>query len=65
MFLSVCFPFKISHFTMFFLDCKRVNSVTNCFSISPHVICTRIKNSVQLLAMIGNNRLFARPWLSK
>ena len=62
MFLSVCFPVNIRYVTLkcFFLAYKTVDYETNCFSLAPHLISTRIKNSVPLSAMIGNNRLFAR-----
>ena len=69
MILSVCFPVKVSHFTMFFLDYKKVDYDTNCFSLTPHVLSTGIKktkkNSVHLSAMIGTICLFARPWSPK
>ena len=68
MFVSVCLPVKVSHFTMFFLAYKKVDYETKCFSLTPDVISTRIKktkNSVSLSAMIGNNRLFVRTLSSK
>ena len=34
-----------------------------CFSLTLHVVSTRIKeNNAQLSAMIGTNRHFAEPW---
>ena len=43
MFLSVCFPVKLSHYTTLFLAYKKAAFETNCFSLTPHVISTRIK----------------------
>ena len=37
----------------------------NCFWLTPHVICIRIKKNVQLIARIGTNRIFETPWSSK
>ena len=45
MILSVCFPVKVSHFTMSFLDYKKVDYDTNCFSLTPHVLSTGIKKT--------------------
>ena len=58
MFVSVCFPVKVSHFTMFFLAYKKVEYETKCFSLTPHISSRHKK--MQLSAIIGNNRLFAR-----
>ena len=61
MFLCVCFPVKVSHFTMFLSKLQEgslrdellfVNSTCN--------LHTHKKNIVELLAIIGTNRLFAR-----
>ena len=63
LFLSVCFPVKISHFRMFFffLDNKKVDYETNNFFVnSTGNLPTHKKNSVQLLAIIATNHLFAR-----
>ena len=38
-FLSLCFPVKVSHLTVFFfLDYKKVDYDTHCFSETPHVL---------------------------
>ena len=53
-FFSVCFPVKVSHFTMFsFLDYKKVDYEKNCFSLTPDVISTRTKKKC---ATVSNNR---------
>ena len=64
---SVCLPAKVSHFTMilfsFYITKLALRGIF--VLLPPHVHSTHIKNSVQLLAMIGTNRFFARTWFSK
>ena len=45
MFLSVCFPVQVSHFTIFFLAYMKVDYETNYFTLTLHVISTRILKS--------------------
>ena len=50
---------------MFLSRLKKVDYETNCFSLTPDVISTRIKKTVELLAMIGTNRHFVGTLSSK
>ena len=52
MFVSVSFPVKVSHFTMFFIAYKKVEYETKCFSLTPHVSSTHKKQH----ATVSNNR---------
>ena len=53
MFLSLCFPVKVRHFTMFFLAYNEAGFETNCFSFTPDVISTRIKKQC---ATVSNDK---------
>ena len=68
---SFLFAYQLGQVTLkcFFLDYKKVDYDTNHFLLTPHDIVistsTKKKNSVQLVAMIGTNCLFARHWSPK
>ena len=53
---SFLFALLLRYVTLqcFFLAYKKVDYETNCFSLTPHLISTRIINSVLLSAIIGN-----------
>ena len=55
------FSMKVSHFTLcfFFLDYKKVDSESKCFSSTPHIYPHAQASSVPLSSMIANSCLFA------